>query len=136
MTDFEDLTTESSVKTYESAIGVFQALLGEIRELSRKKPDATLSKNKVTLLNNVLKDLLSFLSEEAEGKYLSELVDKELPQASDALLMMVQFEASLSAFKKRYYKYIEYSNHGGGKSYWITEELIAYWEESDDEPES
>jgi hypothetical protein len=84
MTEFEHITTDATVKIYESAIGVFSALLHEVRELSKKKPDATLSKNKVKIINNVLSDLMSILEEEPEGKYLQILTDDDLPQASDA----------------------------------------------------
>lgn len=36
MTKFEHVTTDAAVKTYKSANGVFEALLGEVRELSKK----------------------------------------------------------------------------------------------------
>ena len=101
MTEFEHVTTGATVKTYESAIGVFRALLHEVRELSRKKPDATLSKNKVKLINNVLVDLMGILEGEPEGKYLKILEEDDLPQVSDALMMMVQFDATLNAFRDR-----------------------------------
>lgn len=54
------------------------------------------------LVNNVLTDLLGFLENEPEGKYLAAIEDETLPQVTDALLMMAQFDAALSAFKARY----------------------------------
>ena len=122
MTDFEDVTTEAFVKTYDSATGVFAALLREVRELSKKKPDATLSASKVKLINNVLSDLMIILEAEPEGKYIQLLENDALPQVSDALMMMVQFDAALDAFKKRYHQYM------GGAHYWITEEQLAVWD--------
>lgn len=116
------ITTAAAVAEYKSASGVFNALLKEIRELSKKKPDATLSKGKVRLINAVLIDLLSFLSSEPEGKYLQSLEDDSLPQSSDALLMMVQFEAALKAFKGRYYRRV--GSGFGGDFHWITAELL------------
>ncbi len=50
-------------------------------------------------------DLLEFLKPEPEGKYLDELDTVVLPQVSDALLMMVQFETALTRFKGRYQGY-------------------------------
>ena len=47
MIEFEHVTTDAAIKIYESAKGVFNALLQEVRELSKKKPDATLNKSKV-----------------------------------------------------------------------------------------
>ena len=35
------------------------------------------------------------------------LSDDTLPQMSDAVLAMVEFETALAAFKNRYYKYIK-----------------------------
>jgi hypothetical protein len=127
MTEFEHITTDAAVKTYEAAIGVFGAILNEVRELSRKKPDATLSKNKVKLINNVLSDLMSILKGEPEEKYLQILEDDDLPQVSDALMMMVQFDAALSSFRERYRKYIK-SGQYTGDHYWITKELLEEWE--------
>lgn len=135
MSDFEHITTVSVVKTYESALGVFSALLREVRELSKKEPDATLSGSKVKLINTVLSDLLSFLITEPEGKYLQTLEDADLPQVSDALMMMVQFDAALDAFKVRYHKFVRGSNYYEGKHYWITEEQLAEWDEDGPETE-
>jgi hypothetical protein len=125
MTEFEHITTDAAVETYQSAIGVFRALLHEVRELSKKKPDATLSKNKVKLINNVLSDLMRILEGEPEGKYLQILEDNELPQVSDALMMMVQFEAALNAFHHRYYQQTGYVT---SDRHWITKELLEEWE--------
>ena len=48
------------------------------------------------------------------------LSDDTLPQISDAVLAMVEFETALAAFKNRYYKYIKsLSSHC-----WITKETI------------
>jgi hypothetical protein len=127
MIEFEHVTTAAAVRTHDSAVGVFSALLGEVRELSKKKPDATLSASKVKLINAVLDDLLSFLVSEPEGKYLSTLEDDALPQVSDALMMMVQFEAGLAAFKKRYYQFVKGNTLYSGEHYWITEEQIQEW---------
>lgn len=131
MSDFDHVTTAAAVKTYDSATGVFSALLREVRELSKKKPDATLSASKVKLINAVLNDLLTFLDGEPEGKYLSALEDDALPQVSDALMMMVQFDAALDAFKERYFQYSGGGGFSKGKHYWITKEQLAEWDEED-----
>jgi len=118
---FEHVTTNAAVKVYESSKPIFEGVLGEVRELSRKKPDAIMSSGKVKIINRILDDLLSILGNEPEGKYLEILNDEALPQVSDAVLTMVQFETSLAAFKGRYYRYVE------GVRYWITSELLAAW---------
>jgi hypothetical protein len=115
------ITTAAVVDTYTSASTIFQGLLKEVRELSRKKPDATMSPAKVKLINRVLIDLLGFLKEEPEGKYLEELDSETLPQVSDALLVMVQFDTALNKFKSRYQAYDNMKR----EHYWVTQELLA-----------
>lgn len=134
MSKFDPTTTESAVATYQSAIGVFSALLHEVRELSKKKPDATLSASKVKLVNNVLDDLLTIVKGEPEGKYLERLEDDDLPQVSDALMMMAQFNAALVAFQKRYYRnvLVRYKYQQS----WVTLEQVAEWEAEYDTPEA
>ncbi len=87
-----------------------------------------MSVSKVKLVNHVLADLLEILKDEPAGKYLQELDEDSLPQMSDAVLTMVQFESALKAFKKRYYGYISDLSD----SFWITKENVEYWQ-SDDE---
>ena len=122
MRDFEHVTTLAAVDVYRATSPIFDGLLSEMRELSRKKPDATLNENKVKILNRMMEDLLTILKDEPEGKYLDLLDDEDLPQNSDAVLVMVQYEKALGAFQRRYYD----NTHGG--SGWVTEEWIDKWE--------
>lgn len=124
---FEYITTNAAVETYTSSAPIFEGLLKEVRELSKKKPEATMSAGKVKLINRVLTDLLTILKDEPAGKYLDELDDDALPQMSDAVLTMVQFETALTSFRVRYRKYV-YNEH-----YWITSEQLAAWNEIDEE---
>lgn len=98
-------TSPEKVSTYKSSKKVFDGLLREMKELSKKKADATLSKGKVKILNRVLEDLKIILNDEPEAKYLDLLDDDELPQNSDAVLVMVQYQDALAAFSGRYRQY-------------------------------
>lgn len=112
-------TTDEKVAAYEACSAVFQGLLKEMRELSKKKADATLSKGKVKLLNRVLDDVRDVVAGEPTEKYLDPLDDEDLPQNSDAVLVMVQYESALCAFHKRYHEsYVS----GLGNDIWYTEE--------------
>ena len=123
MTEFEHVTSQSAVEIYEATSGVFGGLIREIRGLSSKKPDAILSKSKVTILNKVLEELLKILGSEPEGKFLSLLDNETLPQTSDAVLVMVQFEIALNAFESRYKTRIRW-DYGNYSDEWVTHELI------------
>ena len=81
-----------------------------------------MSPGKVKIINRVLNDLLTFLKAEPTGKYLEALDDQALPQMSDAVLVMVQFETALESFEQRYYRYVD------GARYWITKELLEEWQ--------
>lgn len=124
MTDFNNITTNEAVSTYVATSEIFKGLIREVRELSKKKPDATLNAGKVKIINRVLTDLKSFLQREPEGKFLDLLDDQELPQTSDAVLVMVQYETALGAFAKRYHKRVEWDRYTSTHE-WITPELIA-----------
>lgn len=116
---FDFITTQKIVDEYNASIGVFNSLLKEVKELSKKKPDATMSNAKVAIVNRVLENLLTVLEGQPEEKYLEILSDEELPQVSDAVLVMVQFDTALHAFKQRHTKILGFDSF-----IWITDEYI------------
>lgn len=125
MTEYGNFTTQGKVDIYESSHAIFAGLVHEMRELSKKKADATMSKGKVLIINRVLEDLKHVLGDEVEGKYLDLLSDEQLPQNSDAVLIMVQYESALRAFERRYHKRIAVL----GEDRWLTEEIRAELEQ-------
>lgn len=128
MIDKTKATTEEAVSTYLATNNIFLGLLKEIRELSKKKPDAVLSEGKVKIINLVLNDLKELLDAEPEGKFLDVLDDSELPQTSDAVLVMVQFESALDSFKGRYYQSYQVDSYSR-KSSWVTPEFLMEYKE-------
>jgi hypothetical protein len=84
-----------------------------------------MSTGKVRIVNRVLNDVLVILKDESVGKYLEILDDQSLPQVSDAVLVMVQFESALAFFYQRYNRR---DNFGG--RYWNTEERVTTWDET------
>ncbi|WP_421693235.1 hypothetical protein [Aestuariivirga sp.] len=127
MTNFNHRTTAEAVELYQATGEVFKGLIREVRELSKKKPDAILSKGKVKIINRALSDLLIVLDKEPERKFLDLLDDEDLPQTSDAVLVMVQYESALVEFPKRYFVNVRTkpSAYGGWDhaKYWLTEKL-------------
>jgi hypothetical protein len=96
-------TTNAKVVGYNSCVNVFNELFKELKDLSKKKSEATLSKTKVKVINRVLDDVRMFLDGEPEHKYLDTLDDDDLPQYGDAILILSQYEGAISAFRKRHY---------------------------------
>lgn len=119
-----DVTTSDKTEEYDASTDVFKSLLYEVKELSKKKPDATMSKPKVKIVNRVLGNLLTVLVGQPDAKYLESLDDDDLPQVSDAVLIMVQFESSLAAFRKQYFR-----NVRGYGQRWVTTDLVDYLRE-------
>jgi hypothetical protein len=125
--DLTRVTTEDSVKTYLATNDIFCGLIKEIRELSKKKPDAIMSKGKVKIINRVLEGIKDILEVEPEGKFLDLLDDDELPQTSDAVLVMVQYETALKAFKKKYFQSYKTGPYNS-ETAWVIPEFVKEYE--------
>lgn len=132
--DLSQVTTQEAVDTYLATNAIFIGLIKEIRGLSKKKPDATMSSGKVKIINRVLLDLKNILENEPEGKFLDLLDDKELPQTSDAVLVMVQYETVLCAFKNRYHQKYQIDDYEY-KHTWVTPEFIKEYDSDEEEYE-
>ncbi len=98
-------TTAEKASAYDAVAGVFAELFKELKELGRKKPETTLSRAKVGVINRVLADIQACLDGEPEHKYLDMLDDDTLPQYGDAILILSQYEGAMTAFKSRHYGY-------------------------------
>lgn len=70
----------------------------------KRKPDGTLSKSKVGLINRVLGDLLQHFRDEAGGKSLTLLDDEQLPQYDDAVLVISQLSSVLKQFNEEHFR--------------------------------
>ena len=106
----ESYTTAERLAQYETLNPLVTAMFTEFKELSKKKPEGVLNKRKVELVNRLLKDVLLVLEEEPSKPYLDLLDEDDLPQNSDVLLMLSQFEAALKAFKNRYYVFDKFTH--------------------------
>lgn len=95
--------TKEQVSIYRTVNPLFYELYKEVSLLAKKKPDGTLNKTKVSLLNRILQDLKSVLENEDHAKYLDLLDEDMLPQYSDVLLIMSQYKAALEKFSSRYH---------------------------------
>ncbi len=98
-------TSRDAANSYDTTIHVFESLFREIKEISKKKPDIVVSAFKVKQVNRLLVDIKRFLEDSPEGKYLDLLEEEALPQASDVVVVMSQYEGALKAFRERHYGY-------------------------------
>lgn len=98
-------TTREKVDAFEAVIGVFSELFKELKDLGKRHPGATLGATKVKIINRVLEDVRSCLFGEPDYKYLDLLDHDDLPQYSDAILILSQHEGALKSFKARSHGY-------------------------------
>ena len=111
-------TTQDKADTYDAIIDIFDGLFREVKDLGKKKPEATLSASKVKMINRILADAMVVLEDADNHKYLELLDDAALPQYSDAILVMAQFEGALKGFRARHYGYTT----SLGRTDWIISE--------------
>jgi hypothetical protein len=115
----EPLPTEEEVSSYEKLKPLFRSAHEEMKELSKKKPDGVMTDLKVQLLNRLLTELKEAMKADPSAAYL-DLLDRELlPQHSDVVLVMSQYEAAIKAFSGRFHGKDSHSaEYGGGR--WFT----------------
>jgi hypothetical protein len=128
MIDRESVTTQKTVSTYLATNNTFLGLLKEIRELSKKNPDAFLSAGKVKIVNRVLEDLKQILDAEPEGKFLDLMDDSDLPQTSGVVIIMCQYETALKAYKNKYFQSYK-TGRNTSKQAWVTPEFLEEYED-------
>lgn len=108
--------TDSQVEQFLLLKPMLDSLLNEMRELSKKKQDGALNKLKVKMINRVLSDIKNVVSKEATHEYLDLLDDETLPNNSDAVLILGQYEAAMKLFEDAHYR------SDGARWRWITKE--------------
>ena len=89
---------------------LLDAMFGEIKELSKKKPEAAVSKNKILVVNRLLEKIREILAGETSIQYLDLLNVDDVPQVSDVTLMLSQYVAAMTGYKVKYYRW-NGSNH-------------------------
>ena len=100
-----DVTTLVRAGMYETLEPLLKAMYGEFQELSRKKQDGVLNKNKIQVVNRLLKDVLSVVEDEPARAYLDLINEDDMPQNSDIALLLSQYRATMTQFHERYFRF-------------------------------
>ena len=112
------LPSEEQANKFDLSATMLEALFAEMKELSKKVPDGRLNAVKVKMINRVLTDVRTALSDEPTIAYLDLLDDEMLPSNSDVVLILGQYSAAARQFKHRYQKF----DHRQGTVRWHTVE--------------
>ena len=96
-------TTNQKAGTYETTMPLLKSMYLEIKDISKKKPDAIISPGKISIINRLLTRVRTVLCDESSIEFLDILEEESVPQASDVALMLSQYVAAMEAFHERYY---------------------------------
>ena len=108
-------TTAQKVDAWKTTNPLLTAMFAEVKDLSKKKPDAPLSVEQVRMINRLLEACQNVLSSQASLDFLDVLDEDEIPKMSYATMLLSQYVAAMQAFHDSY--------HGwdGTKHTWKTE---------------
>lgn len=96
-------TTSEKAQTHDTMMPLLQAMYAEFKELSKKKPDAAVSKSKIKIVNRLLDKVRFVLSDEESIEFLDLLDEDDVPQVSDGTLILSQYVAAMAAFHTSHY---------------------------------
>ena len=110
--------TEEQAATYDRLVPMLEAAHREMTELSKKKQDGVVNTLKIKMLNRLLSELSKIIEKDPSHAFVDMLDEETLPQNSDAVLILSQWQAALKQYKDRHYGY-DSTEHG---SRWFTVE--------------
>jgi hypothetical protein len=108
--------TEEQAATYDRLVPMLEAAHREMTELSKKKQDGVVNTLKIKMLNRLLGELSKILEKDPSHAFVDMLDEETLPQNSDAVLILSQWQAALKQYKDRHYGY----DSAGGVHRWFT----------------
>ena len=101
------------VEIYRRVRPQIKAMLDEVRELSKKKPDGVVNKFKLGFINEKLEEANAVLGD--EGRPLKQFTQFEvdsLPSNSDVVMILSQYMGALTRWQKTYtYKDAVFKEH-------------------------
>jgi hypothetical protein len=97
--------TEEQAATYDRLVPMLEAAHREMTELSKKKQDGVVNTLKIKTLNRLLSELCKVIENDPSYAFVDMLDEETLPQNSDAVLILSQWQAALKQYKNRHYGY-------------------------------
>ena len=97
--------TEEQAATYDRLVPMLEAAHREMTELSKKKQDGVVNTLKIKMLNRLLSELSKIIEKDPSHAFVDMLDEETLPQNSDAVLILSQWQAALKQYKDRHHGY-------------------------------
>lgn len=104
MKNNQPTTTVQKTNTYDTTLPFLDSMYEEFKELSKKKPDAAVSKNKIVIVNRLLEKMRLVLKDEDSMEFLDLINEDDIPQMSDVTLILSQYVAAMAGFKHKYWQ--------------------------------
>jgi hypothetical protein len=123
--------TDAELEEYFKLSPLLHSAIKEVKEFSKKRPDGVMSSQKVRLLNRLLEQLKEAMKVGPATQYLDLLDEEALPDYSDAVLILSQYDAAITSFRTRFQG--SDSQTGAYETRWFTEEAPPVWDEDEDE---
>ena len=106
----EYLPSKADVMNFIMLYDFLESAYIEMKDFSKKNPDAALNERKVKSLNRILKDIKNILQNEPTASYMDILDEEMLPSNSDVVLTMSQYRSALENYRKKYRRYHNYGS--------------------------
>ncbi len=103
MKETKYLTTLEKANLHDTMEPLLTSMYEEFKDLSKKKPEATISKNKILIVNRILNKIRIILNDQETIEFLDLLNEDDMPQISDVVIMLSQYVAAMSAFKTKHH---------------------------------
>lgn len=104
-------TSIDKADTHDTMMPLLNSMYEEFKELSKKKPEAAISKNKIKIVNRLLEKVRGILKEEDSIDFLDLLDEDDVPQTSDVTLILSQYVAAMNGFKSKYHGFVSGKGH-------------------------
>jgi hypothetical protein len=102
--------TDEQAATYDRLVPMLEAAHREMTELSKKKQDGIVNTLKIKMLNRLLSELSKVIEKDPSYAFVDMLDEETLPQNSDAVLVLSQWQAALRQYRDRHYGYDSYEH--------------------------
>lgn len=103
--------SEDEIADYELVTPMLESLHHEMSELSKKKQEGILNKLKIRHVNRMLEKIEGILGDDPSVAYLEKLDEDEIPQNSDAVVILGQWRAAMKQFHTKHTYYERGTRH-------------------------
>jgi len=95
--------TEAQGATFDRLNPMLEAVHREMSELSKKKQDGVVNALKIKMINRLLTALSDITKDDPSHDFLDKLDEETLPQNSDVVLILSQWQAALKQFRAKHH---------------------------------